>query len=149
MEKFLMNLQRFAEPEEIVVETVDDEDEDDDTPVPPVVVTEPIANEPPVPMPSHVSNEAWRNVEELLVTLSNNVRVNMGEIVSLIRANDERSSDVMKRIEQSLGQMNVTMSEFKTLLESAIVDEPKENSPEPPKNNSRLKSGYLSRKKRG
>lgn len=114
---------------------------------PPVVIVEPPAPPaPPSPMPSGVSQEAWKNVEELLVTLSNNLRVNVGQLREDIRQSVEDGRSLNAKVVEELNRLNTTMEEFTTLLRNATVEvPPTNNEPEPQKKG---RSGFLSRKGR-
>lgn len=133
------------------------EDENDSVPMPEPSPPEPPATEP-TPMPSDIPREAWRNVEEMLVTLSNNVRVNLGElrdkITESVETGRKTHAEIMEALErliQTSERQNQLMDEFNRLLESAVVEPDKPSDTTPPGvtdiNEGKRRRGYISRKR--
>ena len=135
-----MKLQRFADDDVVVVDVVTDD------PTEPIVEEEPLIEPPPAPMPSRVSREAWENVEELLVTLSNNVRSNMGEVLKILKEFRDDSARHDEHLDSALSKIGVSMDEFNALLAEATV-EAEEQPTQAPAVPSKVKSGYLNRKR--
>lgn len=169
MHKSLMplNLQRFSDDDAPVIVDVDidtpDDDEDIDENIPdngdPLPANP--APAPAVPMPSGVSNEAWRNVEELLVTLSNNTRVNIGELredirkmVESGRTTNEQLLQLLERTIRNQEGVERALERFNQLLENATVETDDSNpedtpaNPEETQDKPRKRAGYLSRRGR-
>ena len=136
-----MKLQRFADDDGVVVVDVVTDD-----PTEPIVDDAPLIEPPPAPMPSRVSREAWENVEELLVTLSNNVRSSMGEVLKILREFKDESSRHDEHLDSALAKIGVSMDEFNALLAAATV-ETEEQPSQAPSVPSKVKSGYLNRKR--
>jgi len=113
-----------------------------------IVTPEPAPISPPVShMPSSVSMEAWRNVEEMLITLSNNVRTGLGDVREDVKGLLGEVRKMNGNVEGQLSKLGITMDEFRELLRAATVEEePKGN----PKADAPLlkprKQGYASRK---
>ena len=124
---------------------IDLQDDDDLEPVQGVPEPQPISP-PSAPMPSSVSLEAWRNVEEMLITLSNNNRTSLGDIRNDIKEllSEVKSRDA--RIEDSLSKIGMTMDEFKALLKAATVEDDS-SKPSPTPIVQVKKKGYASRRR--
>lgn len=152
-----LNLQQFAEETDapIVVDIDLDTDTKKDEPhtEPPLVVEElPGVHIPEVkePMPGSVASEAWKNVEELLVTLSNNTRVSMGQLRDDVQQLVEESRTGNRELIDGSRRINATMEEFSQLLKDATVEVPEtqnqnpegqgQNTPAPKKKSSFLGS---------
>lgn len=134
-----LNLQRFAEM--VVVD-----DQNDNTPGDPAPMPEPtpkVSN-----MPSSVAPEAWRNVEEMLVTLSNNIRVQVQALTDRIEKLEAQSMETLQAVQDGIAELKSTMAEFKQLLADATVEVPEDEykQNEKQKEEKKRSGGWLSRR---
>lgn len=142
----LLNLQLFSEepPAPVFIDVNDDDDDNNpppgSNPLPVGVVS--TAATPNPNMPSALAAEAWRNVEELLVTLSNNVRVNSAQQREDISQLREETVAAIAEIRATVSRLSGIMEDFVVLMENATVEVPAPQDPEP-KPKSR---GYFGRK---
>lgn len=135
-----LRLQRFAD---VVIET-----DDNDPPGTPEPMPEPTPGRST--MPSGIAPEAWKNVEEMLVTLSNNTRIQLGALGERIEKLETIVSQSLSNSETVLSEVRQTMAEFKQLLQDATVEVPEEEVKQNEERKEDQKSGhvgYLSRRK--
>lgn len=152
----LLNLQRFADddtpPIDVDVNVGDGLDDDDKDPefdvTPDDSAITPPNNPPALSMPSGVSEEAWRNVEELFVTLSNNFRVGMAEMQEQVKNMKAEQLESSKEVNSALSRLGITMDEFKALLETAVIEDDGKGKPNDEPKTERKRSGYLKKKGR-
>lgn len=126
-------LQLFAESDHEIVEVDVEDDGEEETPggqnpgggaLPVAVIN---TNQQPNPqMPSGLAAEAWRNVEELMVTMSNSVRVKMSDVMDNVNSLKSETVEAINELRSSVGRLETLMAEFTVLMQNATVEVPEQ-----------------------
>ena len=143
MSKFRLNLQRFADPL-----PVGGDDGEPGAGHQELELPRPVGGSGTHIMPSHMAPEAWANVEDMLTTLSANVRIQIKSVNDKIDKANETAAQTLSATLAATAELKQTMADFKKLLEEATVEVPIEEvrENEERKGDKKKHQSYLDRR---